>query len=245
MRGPFRAESRTLRRLLVLSGLDGSGKSTQAELLAGRLKEEGYSVGTVWNRWEPIVSAPLVRLARLRLKSAENVTPEGYSGFTRAKQRKMKSPWKRRLWQLMVWSEYSFEVNTRLFPHILRRRGVICDRYVYDTMIDMAINFSLPADSLAELFHHPLLSFYPKPALVVFLDVDPFTGASRKEDGTPAEYLADRREYYLSMARLLGAPAVDACGSIDDVSSRIWELTGEWRAGLRPAASRADGEGSG
>ncbi|MCK4235635.1 MAG: hypothetical protein KAX38_00855, partial [Candidatus Krumholzibacteria bacterium] len=138
MRGPFHPKSRPSPGLLVLSGLDGSGKSTQASLLTRRLLNAGYQVKTVWNRWEPMISAPLIRIAKRHLKTNEKVTADNYTDFTEAKQRRMKSPWKRSLWQFMVWSEYGLQVNLRLLPYFIRRTGLICDRYVYDTMIDIA-----------------------------------------------------------------------------------------------------------
>jgi thymidylate kinase len=219
-----------------LSGLDGSGKSTQAELISRRLMDEGYLAKTVWNRWEPMLSAPIIKLARFHLWRSERVTSATYSSFTEAKRRKMKNKWRRRFWQLMVWSEYILQVNSRLLIPLLRGTGVICDRYVYDTMIDIAINFSVPPERITDLCNHPLLALFPKPSLLIFIDIDPDTGSSRKKDGTPPEYLADRRAYYLTMARLLDMPVVDGGQSIREVQDRIWELTGDWRKSLRMSA---------
>jgi dTMP kinase len=232
MRGPFRLSGRVRPGLLVLSGLDGSGKSTQAAILSERLGREGVPVETVWNRWEPRISAPLIRLAKRKLSHPEGSSPEDYGPFTAAKQQAMKSPLKRSLWQLMVWSEYSVQVNLRLLRHRSGGGGVICDRYVYDTIIDVALNFSLPPDRIEELCNHLLLSLFPRPGGVVFFDIDPESGSSRKNDGTPAAYLADRRAYYTVMAGLLGAPVIDAGKPIEDVAESLWLLTEDWRKGL-------------
>ncbi len=161
-----------------------------------------------------------------------------YHGFTDAKRRSMKSAWKRDLWQMMVWSEYAMQVRARLLAR--RRKGltILCDRYVYDTLVDVAINFSLPAAGIGELMNHPLLSLFPKPGLVIFIDIDPETGAARKSDGTPAAYLADRREYYTAMARILHAPIVDGGASVESVAGSIWELA-------RPRTGSPDGPLSG
>lgn len=230
MKGPFDTSSRGGSAILVLSGLDGSGKSTQAELLAGKLRESGVPAEAVWNRWEPRLSAPLIRLARRYLRSSGGAAGESYEAFRDAKRATMRSGLKRSLWQAMVWSEYACQVHRRLAPRRLRGTAVVCDRYVYDTMIDVAINFSLPPERLGELARHPLLGFFPKPGLVIFIDVDPAVGAARKSDGTPAAYLADRREYYREMARILQAPLLDGGAPVERVFAQIWELCVPWRA---------------
>jgi thymidylate kinase len=232
VKGPFDYTRKAHSGMLVLSGLDGTGKSTQAQLLAERMRREGLNAVTVWSRWEPNVTAPFIKLAKRSLQTTERVFESDYSDFTDAKRRAMRSSWKRGLWQFMVWSEYAMQIRHRVRPALRRDTGVICDRYVYDTMIDIAINFSLSPDELETLFDHPLLALFPKPATVVFLDIDPLAGSTRKDDGTPAEYLADRRAYYLEMARFLGAPVIDAGRGIDEVFADLLTFIGEWRDSL-------------
>ncbi|HSG28850.1 MAG TPA: hypothetical protein VLA34_10245, partial [Candidatus Krumholzibacterium sp.] len=219
--------------ILVLSGLDGTGKSSQAERLLDRLEAEGLRSGVIWNRWKPILTLPLVKLARRMLSPVKDARTEDYSNFTEAKREKMKSPLKQKLWQRMVWSEYALQVRWRLVTHGWPSRGMVCDRYVYDTIVDMAVNFSVPPERLETLCEDPLLSLFPVPAQAVLIDIDPETGATRKDDGTPVEYLADRRQLYLQMARITGAVVVDGTGSIDDIAEEIWERTGPWRSTLR------------
>ncbi len=232
MRGPFDSDRAGTRSMLVLCGLDGSGKSTQAALLAERLRSEGIRGRAVWNRWRPTLSAPLIRIAKRTLSGREKVVQGDYESFREAKRREMKSDWKRGLWQIMVWSEYAWQVHWRTLGRRLGGAVVICDRYVYDTLIDVAINFSTAPEGLASLMNNPLLALFPKPALVVFIDIDPALGAARKADGTPAVYLADRREYYRAMARILKAPIVDGGAPAAEVASRIWELAAPWRRGF-------------
>jgi thymidylate kinase len=218
--------------MIVLSGLDGSGKSTQALRLAERLHAEGLRARAVWNRWNPTVSAPFIRLAKRALSTQGKVRENDYEEFREAKRREMRSGWKRNLWQFMVWTEYACQVHWRTL--FLRLSGVvvISDRYVYDTLIDVAINFSCPPEALAGLMSHRLLALFPKPALALFIDIDPTIGAARKADGTPPAYLADRRVYYASLAHMLAAPIVEGGASVDEVSQRIWELTAEWRGAM-------------
>lgn len=243
MKGPFRDTAPPAPSLVVLSGLDGSGKSTQTSLLAERLGAAGIPAAVLWNRWKPFLSAGVIRLAKSYLKAQARVAEEDYRGFTDAKRRSMKSTWKRDLWQMMVWGEYAMQVRARFLAHRGKGRTILCDRYVYDTLVDVAINFSLPASRLGELMNHPLLSLFPKPGLVIFIDIDPETGAARKSDGTPAAYLADRREYYATMARILHAPIIDGGASVESVAGSIWELTTPWREHRKESHKRTGNRG--
>jgi thymidylate kinase len=243
VKGPFNDSVRPASKLIVLSGLDGSGKSTQTALLAEHLRTEGIPATEVWNRWKPALSAVFIRLAKRYLKAREILKDGDYRGFTDAKKREMRSNWRRSLWQLLVWGEYAVQARMRLFAHGAKGTTVLCDRYVYDTLIDIAVNFSVAPADLENLMDHRLLSLFPKPAVVIFIDIDPETGAERKSDGTPMAYLADRRKYYASLARMLDAPIVNGGSPIESVASSIWDLTGEWRAS-RSAAMRGGKRGT-
>ncbi len=219
-------------RMLVLSGLDGTGKSTQATIIAERLAGQGIEAATVWNRWSPAITAPLISFARKRIDPRPDAATEEYTDFTHSKRKRMRSPVKQALWQAMVWSEYTVQVHSRLLGVGYPRRAIISDRYVYDTLVDMAVNFSLEPAGLEKLCSHPLMSLFPAPASVVIIDIDPETGAARKSDGTPAEYLADRRPFYLEIARLTGAAVVDGNGTIEETAAGIWKGCSRWRENL-------------
>lgn len=227
-------------RLLVLSGLDGTGKSTQAAILVRRLAEDGIDAEAVWNRWSPLATAPLIRAARRRIDPSPDAATAKYGDFTREKRQRMRSPLRRALWQAIVWSEYAMQVHWRLLRAGHPHRGIICDRYVYDTLVDIGVNFSAPPADLERLCGHPLLSLFPVPAAAVVIDIEPETGAARKRDGTPPEYLADRRALYLEMARLTGAAVVDGNGTIERTAAGIWEAVAPWRENLAATRVRRD-----
>ena len=61
-------------RLIVVEGIDGSGKSTQLDLLHKWLRSEGYvTVFTEWN------SSPIVRDTTKRGKRKQLLTPMSFS----------------------------------------------------------------------------------------------------------------------------------------------------------------------
>jgi len=71
---PFFLPNRGPGRLIIVEGIDGSGKSTQIALLSQWLRLRGYAVAfSEWN------SSPLVRETTRRGKKKEMFTPTSFS----------------------------------------------------------------------------------------------------------------------------------------------------------------------
>ena len=71
---PLLAPNRYKGKLIVVEGIDGSGKSTQISLLSHWLRSQGYAVAfSEWN------SSPLVRQTTRRGKKKEMFTPTTFS----------------------------------------------------------------------------------------------------------------------------------------------------------------------
>src|SRR5258708_13739259 len=71
---PLFAPNRFKGKLIVVEGIDGSGKSTQISLLSHWLRSQGYAVAfSEWN------SSPLVRQTTRRGKKKEMFTPTTFS----------------------------------------------------------------------------------------------------------------------------------------------------------------------
>jgi dTMP kinase len=71
---PLFAPNRSPGKLIVVEGIDGSGKSTQISLLSHWLRSQGYAVAfSDWN------SSPLVRQTTRRGKKKEMFTPTTFS----------------------------------------------------------------------------------------------------------------------------------------------------------------------
>ncbi|MBI5049488.1 MAG: hypothetical protein HZC11_01085 [Nitrospirae bacterium] len=73
--------------LIVFTGIDGSGKTTQAELLAKNLRQDGLHVSYVWSRWEPFFLKPLLK--RWRSGAAKDTAVSG-SDFNKIKAKKQR-----------------------------------------------------------------------------------------------------------------------------------------------------------
>lgn len=93
-------------KLFVVEGIDGSGKSTQLNLLHEWLRAEGY--GTVFSEWN---SSPLVRETTKRGKKKKMLTPATFC--------------------LIHATDFADRMEHNIIPLLKAGAVVLCDRYIY------------------------------------------------------------------------------------------------------------------
>jgi dTMP kinase len=93
-------------KLFVVEGIDGSGKSTQLNLLHQWLLSEGY--GVVFSEWN---SSPLVRDVTKRGKKKRMLVPSTFS--------------------LIHATDFADRVEHNIIPLLKAGAVVLCDRYIY------------------------------------------------------------------------------------------------------------------
>ena len=149
--------------LIVLSGTDCAGKSTQIDLLKQFLSMKGHSVKILWARggYTPIFTFLKVLLRRLSFRQLPS------AGHSKRRDKAFKSTWLARLWLnlaiidlLLFWCIY---LRFQLFLG----RVVICDRYIEDTFLDFSFNFS--EISFEKMFFWRILEFLIPTSNVSFL----------------------------------------------------------------------------
>src|ERR1700683_816632 len=133
-------------RLIVVEGIDGSGKSTQISLLSHWFRSQGYAVAfSEWN------SSPLVRETTRRGKRKEMFTPPTFS--------------------LIHATDFADRLERYILP-LLKAGAVVCaDRYAYTAFARDAVRGVNPAwvRNLYRFALQPNLAFYFKVPLEVAL----------------------------------------------------------------------------
>lgn len=124
-------------KLIVFSGLDGAGKSTQIQLLMEELKQRGEKPVYLWTRggYTPLFS---VCKAFLRYALKRKLPPPGR---TEKRERAFKKVWVRNVWLTLSVLDLILVYGVYIRVSRILGRIVIADRYLWDTWIDFVLGF--------------------------------------------------------------------------------------------------------
>jgi dTMP kinase len=198
--------------LIAFEGGEGSGKTTQARLVAIWLRELGYDVVTTH---EPGATKIGMRLRALLLDTAHT----GMSPRAEA---------------LMYAADRAEHVASVIAPALARGAIVITDRYVDSSLAYQGAGRDLPVDEIARL--NRWATGGRTPDLTILLDMDPMAGLSRRArsadrlEAEPADFHLRVRAGFQALARAeparyLVLDADQPPGQITrDIQERIREL---------------------
>jgi thymidylate kinase len=219
------------RKIIVLMGLDGSGKTTQAELLCEHLGANGIRAQTVWMRGESYLTRPILKLGKALLRAPkEGKRGEGikdgdrYEKYVSSKQAAFTNPLLRGVWRALALLDLYISFRVALRRLAGDTEVIVMDRYIYDTLIDLDSAFGAGGSEVDRMLGSVLLRFFPRPHMVVLLDISPAVAMSRKDDIPSARYLEERYDLYRQVGDAVGASTVDGTGSIEHIKSRLIEL---------------------
>jgi len=169
-------------RLIAFEGGEGSGKTTQARLLAIWLREQGYDVVTTH---EPGATKIGMRLRALLLDTAHT----GMSPQAEA---------------LMYAADRAQHVASVIAPALDRGAIVITDRYVDSSLAYQGAGRNLPREEIARF--NWWATGGRMPDLTILLDMDPMAGLSRRArsadrlEAEPADFHLRVRQGVLALA---------------------------------------------
>jgi dTMP kinase len=204
-------------------GGEGTGKTTQARLIAIWLREQGYDVVTTN---EPGATKIGMRLRALLLDTSHT----GMSARCEA---------------LLYAADRAEHVATVIDPALARGAVVITDRYIDSSLAYQGAGRGLPASDIARL--NSWASDGRMPDLTILLDMDPVEGLSRRArsadrlEAEPLEFHRRVRAGFLALAQ--AAPerylVIDATQPPDEVTQRIKDRIREVLPDPVPRATEA------
>jgi len=201
-------------KLIVVEGIDGSGKSTQISLLSHWLRSQGYAVAfSEWN------SSPLVRQATRRGKKKEMFTPTSFS--------------------LIHATDFADRMESYILP-LVKSGAIVCaDRYAYTAFArDVARGVGRRwVRNLYRFAMHPNLAFYFRVPLDVALgrilggrdalkyyEAGMDLGLARDVEESFRIFQGRILDEYEGMAKEVGFHIIDATQSIEEQQRLMREI---------------------
>ncbi len=190
---------------IVLEGGDASGKSTQARLLADRLRSRDRDVVETF---EPGATQTGVAIRGLLLDGEGPIDPT-----TEA---------------LLLAADRAQEVSDVIGPALGRGADVVSDRYVPSSLAYQGVGRGLGVEKVEKLNRWATGGL--EPDLVVVLDVDEKVAASRRAgprdrvERAGTEFHAAVRDAYRTLAADRGWVVLDGSAGERVVGAQVWEL---------------------
>lgn len=188
-------------RYIVFEGGDGSGKSTQAAILAER-------VGAILTR-EPGGTELGQELRRLLLNPGE-------------------APMGERAEALLMAADRAQHLAELIEPALAQGQLVVSDRCAYSSLAYQGGGRELGVEAVRSVNDWAISGRWPD--LVVFLDIEPaaskdrLAGSLDRLEQEEAGFHERARAVYLELSQsdAAGWLVIDAAGTIDEVSERVW-----------------------
>ena len=210
--------------LVTFSGMDGAGKTAQAEILQRACRECALRARVVWSRggssrW----TDGLIRLVKpfLKKRAALDMVSDTRQAKVRRKRLWLARPWLRWGWRWSVTLDLLLQYGVKVAWPLLRGDIVLCDRYTYDALVELSVLSGRPQEArswAAKL----LLALAPRPRLAYLLDLDPATALRRKPEEEP-DFLAEQAELYRRLAPRWGLRRISAEAELAQVADALTE----------------------
>ncbi len=225
--------------LICFMGIDGSGKTTQARLLVDRLAARGVKTMYTWSRGEVLTIRRLfLSVGRRALgTSTRQITHDqtSYREYQSRKSRLMSNPLVRTLWSVMTYAEHIVQINTDIRRRVRDGYWVVCDRYQWDTLIDLAVLNRKSPSWLVNGFNTFMWKLIPRPAMTFLIDIPADEAMRRKDDIPSLDYVQKRRDHYQYLAGRASLKVIDGCRDVAAIHGEIvniLETFMEGQAGL-------------
>jgi thymidylate kinase len=219
-------------RVVALSGIDGSGKSSQAELLREALERLGYDAAVEWSpfgqdAWLNRLAVPVKKLLGRsgRYSPAE---PAHETGLERTSGTALRedNALVNYAWSAVVTFANELSQLRTILGHTRHGRIVIYDRYALDSTVQLRFRYGATGRFALQRALIRLLA--PKPVASFYLDIPPETSLGRKDDRWTLADLETQAGLYRAEFARAGVVRLDGRRPREELAAEIAETV--WRA---------------
>ncbi len=203
-------------RLISISGVDGSGKTTQIALLERKTKEMQPNTVVIWSRWRPISSLPILALMKLTGRAEVHATSS--IGFVET--RIQKDAALAAIWCFLTQLDNLLKTGMKVMVPLVSGNTVICDRYILDLIVENMAD--LHDDPRRMRLGHRLLRLLPRPTHSFLIDVEPKVAFERKPDMPTLQHFEERVRLYKELANTMRVQILDGRLSPEAIHREIW-----------------------
>lgn len=200
---------------IILFGLDGSGKTTQARLLEEYARERSLPCRYLWLRVPWKLSLPLMAINRIAGITRKYVSDDG-SEYRRTEL--WRSQFLSTIWKSWILFNFKKLSSSRVSKPAANGELVIIDRYVFDALVDYAIDNN--NDAIVETAWDEFAGVLPEDYAAFYFDITAEESKVRKV-GEDIGILRKRRELYQMVARKCSAVVIDATQDRNEIHQLI------------------------
>jgi len=209
-----------MNKVIIVSGIDGSGKTTIIEAVKKELSSQGHKSRYVWLRYNHYLTKFLLAFCRVigltKYEHFEN-SRVGYHNFHTSKI----ISW------LFVGSTFVDTLVVSIFkvylPAIFSKKTIICDRWVIDILIDLEVDTML--DFSERTFVSRLIKSLLPPKHQYFIIKRDFDIVRQARDESMNDRNFPRRyELYERHSKESGVQVIDNNGTLENTIRQVVEM---------------------
>lgn len=206
---------------ICFTGLDGTGKTTQSRELSKMFNNHGIKCKYVYARLNPFISKPFILIGEQIFLRKKDIFTD-YSEYSSTKKKAIENhSFLSEIYKKILLFDYLLQIIFKIKIPLMLGTNIVCDRYIYDTVItDISVDMNYSKEKTMRLLDI-LLNLFPIPDLIFLIDVSEEIAFRRKDDTPSIEYLKERRNTYLEVAKEHNMIVLDGSNTLDSLKHII------------------------